>query len=86
MKAAREPVGRGNDAAILRAARESAIIVCAWGNHGAHLGRSQAVLQLLSNIDLHYLKLNGNGEPAHPLYLPAALKPRRLLLAQSHHR
>ena len=47
MKAAREPVGRANDAAILRAAREAAIVVCAWGNHGAHLGRSIAVTEFL---------------------------------------
>ncbi|TMH87076.1 MAG: DUF1643 domain-containing protein, partial [Betaproteobacteria bacterium] len=39
MKAARDPVGRGNDRAILRAAREAAIVVCAWGNHGTHMNR-----------------------------------------------
>src|SRR5207302_11310234 len=76
MKAARDPVGRGNDAAILRAAREAAIVVCAWGNHGAHLGRSQKVLRLLHDVPLHVLKLNGGGEPAHPLYLRAMLKPK----------
>src|SRR5256885_8449353 len=49
MKAAPEPVGRANDAAILRAAREAAIVVCAWGNHGAHLERSRKILQLLKD-------------------------------------
>src|SRR5438105_7106500 len=77
MKAAHDPVGRGNDAAILRAAREAAIVVCAWGNHGAHLERSKKILQLLKDVDLHVLKMNGGGEPAHPLYLRAALKPKR---------
>jgi hypothetical protein len=80
MKAAREPVGRGNDRAILRAAQESAIVVCAWGNHGAHLGRSQKVLSALraAGVPLHALRMNGAGEPAHPLYLPGNLKPLRL--------
>ncbi|HZM32889.1 MAG TPA: DUF1643 domain-containing protein [Burkholderiales bacterium] len=78
MKRAQDPVGPGNDAAIVRAARECAIVVCAWGNHGAHLGRSAGVLALLSSerIALHALKLNGDGEPAHPLYLPGSLGPR----------
>jgi hypothetical protein len=76
MKAARDPVGRGNDAAILRAARESALVVCAWGNHGAHLGRARKVVDLLTanNVALNVLRMNGQGEPAHPLYLPGTLQ------------
>jgi hypothetical protein len=78
MKAAQDPVGSGNDRAILDAARASAVVVCAWGNHGAHMGRSVAVLSNLrkAKVALHALRLNGNGAPAHPLYLPASLKPR----------
>jgi hypothetical protein len=77
MKAARDPVGRGNDSAILDVALTSAIVVCAWGNHGAHMERSAAVLSYLrkAQVNLHALRLNGNGEPAHPLYLPARLEP-----------
>ena len=79
MKAARDPVGRGNDAAILRAAREAGIVVCAWGNHGAHLGRSEAIKEFLreKKIGTHVLRINGNGEPAHLLYLPGSLRPAR---------
>ena len=78
MKAARDPVGSRNDPAILDVARKADLVVCAWGNHGAHLGRSSAVLSQLrrSKIELHMLRLNGNGEPAHPLYLPGSLEPR----------
>ena len=78
MKATGDPVGRGNDAAILAAAREARLLVCAWGNHGAHHGRSGRVVSLLrgAGIDLHVLKMNGGGEPAHPLYLRGSLQPK----------
>ena len=77
MKAVRDPVGRGNDAAIVRAAQASALVVCAWGNHGAHLERSARVLALLADnrVALSHLKRNSSGEPAHPLYLKGNLDP-----------
>ena len=77
MKAAKDPVGPGNDAAIVRAAKEAAIVVCAWGNHGAFMERSVQIKKLLNQnrIAVHTLRLNANGEPAHPLYLPGNLKP-----------
>jgi hypothetical protein len=76
MKAAQDPIGTGNDRAILAAAREAAIVVCAWGNHGAHLGRALEVKKILRRVRLHVLRMNGSGEPAHPLYLPGSLRPR----------
>jgi len=78
MKSAREPVGKGNDVAILEAAHEAKLVVCAWGNHGAHLGRSGRVAALLNDAGfrLHVLKMNAGGEPAHPLYLSGSLRPQ----------
>ena len=75
MKAAKSPVGRDNDAAILSLAGKVDKVIAAWGNDGAYLGRSSAVRTLVP--DLYYLKLNGSGQPAHPLYLPKGLKPIR---------
>lgn len=76
MKSERDPVGPGNDAAIVRAARQADLVVCAWGNHGQWGERSTHVKNLLrkNSIEVHNLKLNANGEPAHPLYLPGSLK------------
>ena len=77
MKAARDPVGRGNDAAILDAARAADLVVCAWGNHGLYRERAARVTRMLreAGVKLHVLRMNGCGEPAHPLYLPGILKP-----------
>lgn len=77
LKAVKDPVGRGNNAAIVQAAREADLVVCAWGNHALHLERAQKVVELLRGVPLHFLRMNGGGQPAHPLYLPAALRPTR---------
>jgi hypothetical protein len=77
LRRVRDPVGSGNDAAIVRAAREAALVVCAWGNHGLFQSRSLSVRELLGNHKLHVLRLNGSGEPAHPLYLRGSLTAKR---------
>ena len=77
MKSAPEPVGRSNNQAILRSARQSGVVVCAWGNHGSHLGRAATVVANLrgAGVPLHMLRMTAQGQPNHPLYLPAKLQP-----------
>ena len=74
----KNPVGAGNDRAILDAAKKAKLVVCAWGNHGAHLGRGGKVKAMLDlhGVRLHCLKTNSGGDPAHPLYLPGSLAPK----------
>lgn len=70
---AEDPVGSENDEWIEKLAREAGVVVAAWGNDGSFLGRSKQIIQLIPN--LHCLKMNKTGEPAHPLYLKATLQP-----------
>jgi hypothetical protein len=77
LKATDDPVGRGNDRAILAAAREAKLVVCAWGNHAALQDRGAEVAAMLrkAGTRLHALRITAAGAPSHPLYLPGALKP-----------
>lgn len=71
------PIGEENDAWLLKIAREAAIVICAWGNHGQHLNRGMQVKSLLTDngIKLHCLGVTSEGQPKHPLYLSKDSKP-----------
>jgi hypothetical protein len=73
MKAAMDPVGAENNDWLKKLSSDAGMVVAAWGNDGSYLGRSGQVKKLLPN--LHCLKLNKSGEPAHPLYQKADIKP-----------
>ncbi|MFT6098812.1 MAG: hypothetical protein ACJAYF_001355 [Arenicella sp.] len=73
MKAQNDPIGANNDIWLNKLANDAGIVVAAWGNDGRYLSRSNMVVEMLPN--LHYLKMNKSGEPAHPLYLKADLIP-----------
>ena len=74
MKAAPDPIGPDNDDFILHEARLADTIVVAWGNDGVHLGRDQAVLDLLHGFDLYCMGTTKAGHPKHPLYLRSDTK------------
>ena len=74
-----DPVGPGNDAAILAQARRCPLVVLAWGNHGRLDDRDQVLrrkLARVSGLRPRCLGLNANGTPKHPLYLPANARRR----------
>jgi len=73
MKAEKDPVGAKNNEWLKKLARDAGLVIAAWGNDGPYLMRSQQVRELLPNI--HCLKMNTSGEPAHPLYQKADLQP-----------
>lgn len=80
MMAADDPVGPENDRWLLQTAKESSLVVAAWGADGVYRDRNRAVLGLLraEGIALHYLELTKHREPRHPLYLKSDLKPKPL--------
>lgn len=68
-----DPIGGPeNDQTILESAKNCALVVCAWGNHGSYRERDQHVVALLlqNRIALHALGLTKRSlVPRHPLYI-----------------
>lgn len=79
LKRAGDPVGPDNDDAIALALALCPRTIVAWGNHGAHLGRDRAVLGICAGTEtrLAALGTTAQGQPRHPLYLPAGTRARR---------
>jgi hypothetical protein len=77
MRAAADPVGPGNDAAIRAALAEADQVICAWGTHGAHLDRGRHVEAMLRDggVPLHHLGITKDGHPRHPLYIGYDVQP-----------
>lgn len=77
LKRAASPVGPENDAVLAEAAAWADALLCAWGAHGAHLGRDAACLPILREAGkpLLHLGLTKAGQPRHPLYIAAARMP-----------
>ena len=77
MKAQADPVGPDNDTTIQTAVSTvldlGGRIVCGWGNHGSHMQRTTALLQVLGQWRDHPQLLGfpktKSGDPGHPLYL-----------------
>ncbi|THD73988.1 DUF1643 domain-containing protein [Thalassobius vesicularis] len=79
MRAAADPVGPANDAAITDSCAWADQIVAAWGTHGAHLDRGAQVARLLRNtgLPIFHLGLTKDGHPKHPLYIAYTQQPQK---------
>ncbi len=77
LRRAEDPTGPANDAILAEEARKASFVLCAWGIHGAHLGRGPAVAPLLAaaGTPLFHLGLTRGGHPRHPLYLSYSVAP-----------
>ncbi|MBF9032895.1 DUF1643 domain-containing protein [Rhodobacterales bacterium HKCCE2091] len=77
MRAAPDPVGPGNDAAILDSLAWADRVICAWGSHGEHMDRGREVEALLrgAGAELFHLGLTKAGHPRHPLYIGYQVQP-----------
>ena len=69
-----DPVGKDNDFWLQKMAGIADLKVAAWGNHGNHLNRASEVFEMLT--PMFCIKINKSGQPSHPLYLRASLKPK----------
>jgi len=83
MRAAEDPVGPENDAAIRNACLWADQTVCAWGHHGAHMNRGPIVEEMLraTQTPLFHLGLSKTGHPKHPLYIAYAEYPRPWIMS-----
>ncbi len=70
---AKDPIGPENNAWLQKLQSQAALVVCAWTDTGAYLGRDKFVLSFLKNP--HCLKKLKSGRPGHPLYKRADLQP-----------
>lgn len=69
-----EPVGIDNDATLIECARGASIIIAAWGVHGEHMNRGNAVASMLAGLKC--LGLTKEGYPRHPLYVRGDVIPQ----------
>jgi hypothetical protein len=55
----------------------ASLVICGWGKAGGLRDRGKTVLMLIRSVGRipHALKLNADGTPQHPLYLPYSKKP-----------
>jgi hypothetical protein len=72
-----DPIGPDNDRHLAEVALAAGLVVCAWGSHGTLKARGITVLRMLDALGVapHYLAWTSGGQPRHPLYLKADLRP-----------
>ena len=67
------PIGEENDLYLLETSFKARQVVAAWGKNGSHMNRGNEVKKMITA--LYCLRMNKDGSPEHPLYLPKTLQP-----------
>ena len=78
LKQQNDPYGPSNTRWLHKTCADAnALVICIWGNHGEFENASERFLSWCKRkqIPVYALRTNTSGQPAHPLYLPASLKP-----------
>lgn len=77
MKKATNPIGEDNQHHLLKCASGAGWILAAWGKDGRFINQDLTVRQWLGDISrqLHCLRINKDGSPMHPLYVPYSTQP-----------
>jgi hypothetical protein len=76
MKASNAPIGKMNDFWLQHFTFHTNAIWCAWGAHGSHQGRDEAVKKIVhdswnrTSHPVDCLGVTKHGHPKHPLMLP----------------
>ncbi len=76
----KDPVGPDNDYWLFKEARHADMVICAWGNASPLVPERAARVKAMLDADdipLHFLRMNLDGNPSHPLYLKLGLAPQR---------
>jgi hypothetical protein len=74
-----DPCGPDNMDVVRALVQKADIVIVGWGKVHSRLQHhvSRMLRTVLVCVDMHCFRTNKDGSPAHPLYLPANLKPKR---------
>jgi len=68
----KNPIGEKNNQTIINTIKKHQNIICAWGNHGKILNRSNEIKKILKKHrkKTQAFEITKQNEPKHPLYIP----------------
>lgn len=74
---AADPIGPHNEAWVRALIPACDMHIAGWGPNAARFGGDRQMLEIFreAQVQLHALKLNRDGSPRHPLYVPYSAQP-----------